>query len=169
MQRLAISGLLSVMLIVLLTGAFVTRRDLASVVDRGVGPEERPEQANPAWVHDNVVPDPESQKNDEKVGAVPISVVNPRHRPHQSEPSAVGPPPVPLPGPYIVRPPNPPLDDVTHQRREKVKEASKYISSFSGKRNSFFFFQIYQRTFFEKFKKEVGKTSTRWIEKLLKL
>ncbi|XP_033230510.1 mannosyl-oligosaccharide 1,2-alpha-mannosidase IA-like [Belonocnema kinseyi] len=126
MQRLAISGLLSVMLIVLLTGAFVTRRDLASVVDRGVGPEERSEQANPAWVHDNVVPDPESQKNDEKERAVPISVVNPRHRPHESEPSAVGPPPVPLPGAYIVRPPNPPLDDVTHQRREKVKEMMKH-------------------------------------------
>ncbi|KOC60511.1 Mannosyl-oligosaccharide 1,2-alpha-mannosidase IB, partial [Habropoda laboriosa] len=34
MQRLAISGLLSVILIVLLTGTFVTRRDLANVVER---------------------------------------------------------------------------------------------------------------------------------------
>ena len=112
------------MLIVLLTGAFVTRRDLASVVDRGVSPEERPEQANPAWVQNNIVPDQEYQKNDEKERPVSNVVVNVRHRQHQSEPSAVGPPPVPIPGPYIVRPPNPPLDDVTHQRREKVKEVN---------------------------------------------
>lgn len=116
MQRLAISGLLSVMLIVLLTGTFMTRRDLASVVDRGVGPEERSEQANPAWVQDNIVPDQEAQRP----GDVKKPVVNVRYRPTES--SAVEPPPGPVPGPYIVRPPNPPLDDTTNQRREKVKE-----------------------------------------------
>lgn len=120
MQRLAISGLLSVILILLLTGTIVTRRDtLASVIDRGVAPEERNEQLNPAWVQDNVVPgqnEPEIEDRDkDKDRRLDI-----KHK--QSEPSAVGPPAASVPGAYVIRPPNPPLDDVTNQRREKVKE-----------------------------------------------
>lgn len=120
MQRLAISGLLSVILILLLTGTIVTRRDtLASVVDRGVAPEERNEQSNPAWVQDNVVPgqnEPEIEDRDKDKDRR----LDTRHK--QSEPSAVGPPAASVPGAYVIRPPNPPLDDVTNQRREKVKE-----------------------------------------------
>lgn len=119
MQRLAISGLLSVILILLLTGTFVSRRDLANAVDRGVAPEERNEQVNPAWVQDNVVPgqdEPEiedrSKDKDRRLDA--------KHK--QSELPAVGPPSVTAAGVYVIRPPNPPLDDVTNQRREKVKE-----------------------------------------------
>ncbi|KAK1134991.1 hypothetical protein K0M31_007757 [Melipona bicolor] len=116
MQRLAVSGLLSVILIVLLTGTFVTRRDLANAVERGVAPEERNEQQlNPAWVQSNVVPGQDEPKPEDKDRRVDF-----KHR--QSEPSAVGPPPVSLPGPYVIKPPNPPLDDVTNQRREKIKE-----------------------------------------------
>lgn len=120
MQRLAISGLLSVILIVLLTGTFVTRRDLANVVERGGAPEERSneQQANPAWVQSNVIPGQDEAKPLEDKDRW----VDPRQR--QSEPSAVGPPPVPVPGPYVIKPPNPPLDDVTNQRREKIKEVS---------------------------------------------
>ncbi|KAG6800061.1 mannosyl-oligosaccharide 1,2-alpha-mannosidase IA isoform X6 [Apis mellifera caucasica] len=118
MQRLAISGLLSVILIVLLTGTFVTRRDLANVVERGGAPEERSseQQANPAWVQSNAIPGQDEAKPLEDKDRW----VDPRQR--QSEPSAVGPPPVPVPGPYVIKPPNPPLDDVTNQRREKIKE-----------------------------------------------
>lgn len=128
MQRLAISGLLSVILIVLLTGTFVTRRDLANVVERGAAPEERgneqqqqqQQQANPpAWVQSNVIPGQDEAKpplEDKDRWA--------DSRQRQSEPSAVGPPPLPVPGPYVIKPPNPPLDDVTNQRREKIKEVS---------------------------------------------
>lgn len=122
MQRLAISGLLSVILIVLLTGTFVTRRDLANVVERGGAPEERSsneqQQANPAWVQSNVIPGQDEAKPLEDKDRW----VDSRQR--QSEPSAVGPPPLPVPGPYVIKPPNPPLDDVTNQRREKIKEVS---------------------------------------------
>lgn len=122
MQRLAISGLLSVILIVLLTGTFVTRRDLANVVERGGAPEERSseQQANPAWVQSNAIPGQDEVKPLEDKDRW----VDPRQR--QSEPSAVGPPPVPVPGPYVIKPPNPPLDDVTNQRREKIKEMMKH-------------------------------------------
>lgn len=119
MQRLAISGLLSVILILLLTGTIVTRRDLASVVDRGVAPEERNEQLNPAWVQDNVVPgqnEPETEDRDKDKDRR----LDNKHK--QSEPSAVGSPAASVPGAYVIRPPSPPLDDVTNQRREKVKE-----------------------------------------------
>ncbi|XP_076174815.1 mannosyl-oligosaccharide 1,2-alpha-mannosidase IB-like [Ptiloglossa arizonensis] len=119
MQRLAISGLLSVILIVLLTGTFVTRRDLANVVDRGVAPEERSEPLNPAWVQNNAIPGQDEAKVEEKDRRVDF-----KHG--QSEPSAVGPPPIPVPGPYVIKPPNPPLDDVTNQRREKIKEMMKH-------------------------------------------
>ena len=116
MQRLAISGLLSVILIVLLTGTFVTRRDLANVVERGVAPEERNEQQlNPAWVQNNAIPGQDEARTEDKDRRVDF-----KHR--QSEPSAVEPPPAPVPGPYVIKPPNPPLDDVTNQRREKIKE-----------------------------------------------
>ncbi|KOX80644.1 Mannosyl-oligosaccharide 1,2-alpha-mannosidase IB [Melipona quadrifasciata] len=116
MQRLAVSGLLSVILIVLLTGTFVTRRDLANAVERGVAPEELNEQQlNPAWVQSNVVPGQDEPKPEDKDRRVDF-----KHK--QAEPSAVGPPPVSLPGPYVIKPPNPPLDDVTNQRREKIKE-----------------------------------------------
>lgn len=118
MQRLAISGLLSVILIVLLTGTFVTRRDLANVVERGVAPEERNEQQlNPAWVQNNAIPGQDEARTEDKDRRVDF-----KHR--QSEPSAVEPPPAPVPGPYVIKPPNPPLDDVTNQRREKIKEVS---------------------------------------------
>ncbi|OXU24979.1 hypothetical protein TSAR_007053 [Trichomalopsis sarcophagae] len=139
MQRLAISGLLSVMLIVLLTGTFVTRRDLTSVVDRGVGPEERNEQINPAWVQDNIVLDPEYQQQKLAFKAVttPRSnvVVNVRHRhPPIEEPvlELEQPDAAQALGPYVVKQPNPALDDVTHQRREKVKEvrALLFVLSF---------------------------------------
>ncbi|KYN33055.1 Mannosyl-oligosaccharide 1,2-alpha-mannosidase IB [Trachymyrmex septentrionalis] len=123
MQRLAISGLLSVILILLLTGTFITRRDLANVVERGVAPEERNEQLNPAWIQDNVVPgqdEPEIEDKDkDKDRRVDI-----RHK--QFEPSVVETPAVSIPGIYVIRPPNPPLDDVTNQRREKVKEMMKH-------------------------------------------
>jgi len=119
MQRLAISGLLSLILILLLTGTIVTRsRDL--VVDRGVAAEEHNEQQmNPAWVQDNAVPgqdEPETEDKDKDQDRH----LDAKHR--QSEPSAVGPPIASAAGIYVVRPPNPPLDDVTNQRREKVKE-----------------------------------------------
>lgn len=124
MQRLAISGLLSVILILLLTGTFITRRDLASVVDRGVAPEERNEQLNPAWVQDNVVPgqdEPEIEDKDkDKDRRLDI-----RHR--QFEPSVVEAPAASVPGVYVIRSPNPPLDDVTNQRREKVKEVRSHL------------------------------------------
>lgn len=126
LQRVAITGLLSVMLILLLTGAFISRHDLASVVDRGVGPQDRPEQSNSAWLQENVIPDQDYEKNDERGHANPNVAINVRHRPHHLEPSAVGPPPITHPGKYPIRPPNPPLDDITHQRREKVKEMMKY-------------------------------------------
>lgn len=120
MQRLAISGLLSVILIVLLTGTFVTRRDLANVVERGVAPEERNEQQlNPAWVQNNAIPGQDEARTEDKDRRVDF-----KHR--QSEPSAVEPPPAPVPGPYVIKPPNPPLDDVTNQRREKIKEMMKH-------------------------------------------
>ncbi|XP_078034394.1 mannosyl-oligosaccharide 1,2-alpha-mannosidase IB-like [Augochlora pura] len=121
MQRLAVSGLLSVILIVLLTGTFVTRRSLVNMVDRGVAPEERSEPVNPTWVLHNTVPGPGSDelKNEDKDR-------RPEPANRQSEPSAVGPPPIPVPAPYAIRPPNPPLDDVTNQRREKIKEMMKH-------------------------------------------
>ncbi|CAK9795535.1 Mannosyl-oligosaccharide 1,2-alpha-mannosidase IB, partial [Anthophora quadrimaculata] len=120
MQRLAISGLLSVILIVLLTGTLVTRRDMANIVERGVAPEERSEQQlNPAWVQNNVIPGQDEPKLVDTERRVDF-----KHK--QSEPSAVGPPPVPEPGPYIIKSPNPPLDDVTNQRREKIKEMMKH-------------------------------------------
>lgn len=120
MQRLAISGLLSVILILLLTGTIVTRRDLANVVDRGVAPEARNEQQiNPAWVQDNMVPgqdEPETEDKDKDQDRR----LDAKHK--QSEASAIGSPIASAPGVYVIRPPNPPLDDVTNQRREKVKE-----------------------------------------------
>lgn len=135
MQRLAISGLLSVILILLLTGTIVTRRDLASVVDRGVAPEERSEQQmNPAWVQDNAVPGQDEQQQQQQPQQQQPEAedrdknhdrrTDGKHRQQQPEPSAIGPPIVPAPGVYVIRPPNPPLDDVTNQRREKVKEVS---------------------------------------------
>jgi len=127
MQRLAISGLLSVILILLLTGTFITRRDLANVVDRGVAPEERNEQLNPAWIQDNVVPgqdEPEIEDKDKDKDRVDI-----RHK--QFEPSVVETPAVSIPGIYVIRSPNPPLDDVTNQRREKVKEVRVYLICFA--------------------------------------
>ncbi|KAG5346088.1 MA1A2 mannosidase, partial [Acromyrmex charruanus] len=123
MQRLAISGLLSVILILLLTGTFITRRDLANVVDRGVAPEERNEQLNPAWIQDNMVPgqdEPEIEDKDKNKDRH----VDIRHK--QFEPSVVETPAVSIPGIYVIRSPNPPLDDVTNQRREKVKEMMKH-------------------------------------------
>lgn len=155
MQRLAISGLFSVILIVLLTGTFVTRRDLTSVVERGVAPEERAEQVNPAWVQDNAVPiggapggvgvaaadnvgadsvaggfagpglarEEHNRVEDKQQDRRMFTLVRTVHRPSVVS-VAIAPPPAPLPGPYVVRPPNPPLDDVTHQRREKIKEVS---------------------------------------------
>ncbi|KAF7406043.1 hypothetical protein HZH68_005412 [Vespula germanica] len=149
MQRLAISGLFSVILIVLLTGTFVTRRDLTSVVERGVAPEERAEQVNPAWIQDNAVPvggagggaadgagavaggfagqglAREENRIEDKQDRRMFTLVRTVHRPSVVS-VAVAPPPAPLPGPYVVRPPNPPLDDVTHQRREKIKEMMKH-------------------------------------------
>ncbi|XP_046820492.1 mannosyl-oligosaccharide 1,2-alpha-mannosidase IA-like isoform X2 [Vespa crabro] len=175
MQRLAISGLFSVILIVLLTGTFVTRRDLTSVVERGVAPEERAEQVNPAWIQDNAVPvggiggvgvgggggggvgggggggggggaaaaadnvgadsiaggfagaglPREENRIEDKQDRRMFTLVRTVHRPSVVS-VAIAPPPAPLPGPYIVRPPNPPLDDVTHQRREKIKEMMKH-------------------------------------------
>ena len=116
-QRLAISGLLSVMLILLLTGTFVTRRDLANVVDRGVAPEDRPDQANPAWVQDNVVPDQDKGDSVRKFENI-------KHTTYRNQVSAPPESSLKVQGPYIILPPNPPLDDVTNQRREKVKEAS---------------------------------------------
>lgn len=124
MQRLAISGLLSVILILLITGTFVSRRDLANVVDRGVAPEERNEQANPAWVQDNAVPgqdEPETNDRDKDKDRR----LDAKHR--QSEPSAIGSPYATAPGVYVIKSPNPPLDDVTNQRREKVKEVSHIL------------------------------------------
>lgn len=124
MQRLAISGLLSVILILLLTGTFITRRDLANVVDRGVAPEERNEQLNPAWVQDNVVPgqdEPEIEdKEKNKDRRLDI-----RHK--QFESSVVEAPAASIPGVYVIRSPNPPLDDITNQRREKVKEVRSHL------------------------------------------
>ncbi|XP_014616321.1 PREDICTED: mannosyl-oligosaccharide 1,2-alpha-mannosidase IA isoform X2 [Polistes canadensis] len=156
MQRVAISGLLSVILIVLLTGTFVTRRDLTTVVERGVAPEERAEQVNPAWIQDNAVPGGgggggggdgsvgilgngvaaadavagpglprEENRIEDKQDRRTFNLVRTVHRPSEVT-VAVAPPPAPLPGPYVVRPPNPPLDDVTHQRREKIKEMMKH-------------------------------------------
>lgn len=126
MQRLAISGLLSVILILLLTGTFITRRDLASVVDRGVAPEERNEQLNPAWVQDNVVPgqdEPQIEdKNKDKDKDRRLDI-----RRRHFEPSVVEAPVAPVPSVYVIRPPNPPLDDVTNQRREKVKEVRSHL------------------------------------------
>lgn len=114
MQRVAISGLLSIMLIVLLTGAFVTRRDLSTVVESGVAPAEHlPAQINPDWVQENAIPDQDQDlQRIEEIGDVDVI----------PGPSAVGPAPAPDNGVYVIRPPNPPLDDVTNQRREKVKE-----------------------------------------------
>lgn len=158
MQRLAISGLFSVILIVLLTGTFVTRRDLTSVVERGVAPEERAEQVNPAWIQDNAVPvggapgggggvgvaaadnvgadsiagglagpslvrEEHNRVEDKQQDRRMFTLVRTVHRPSVVS-VAIPLPPEPLPGPYIVKPPNPPLDDVTHQRREKIKEVS---------------------------------------------
>ncbi|KAK0181976.1 hypothetical protein PV327_000152 [Microctonus hyperodae] len=128
MQRVAISGLLSIMLIVLLTGTFLTRRDLVtSVVDRGIGQEEGGEQINPAWVQDNALPNQDHQGNDIRERR---PVVNVRHRPpiYFEESSAVAPAPGLGPGEYIVGSPNPPLDDVTNQRREKVKEVFVWLN-----------------------------------------
>ncbi|KAI4494867.1 hypothetical protein M0804_001068 [Polistes exclamans] len=156
MQRVAISGLLSVILIVLLTGTFVTRRDLTTVVERGVAPEERAEQVNPAWIQDNAVPGGgggggggdgsvgilgngvaaadavagpglprEENRIEDKQDRRTFNLVRTVHRPSEVT-VAVAPPPAPLPGPYVVRQPNPPLDDVTHQRREKIKEMMKH-------------------------------------------
>ncbi|XP_043490224.1 mannosyl-oligosaccharide 1,2-alpha-mannosidase IA isoform X1 [Polistes fuscatus] len=156
MQRVAISGLLSVILIVLLTGTFVTRRDLTTVVERGVAPEERAEQVNPAWIQDNAVPGGggggggdgsvgifgnvvaaaadavagpglprEENRIEDKQDRRTFNLVRTVHRPSEVT-VAVAPPLAPLPGPYVVKPPNPPLDDVTHQRREKIKEMMKH-------------------------------------------
>lgn len=127
MQRLAISGLLSVILILLLTGTFITRRDLASVVDRGVAPEERNEQLNPAWVQDNVVPGQDEPQSEDKIKDKDKDRrINVRHRPF--EPSVVEAPAASVPSVYVIRPPNPPLDDVTNQRREKVKEVRSHLT-----------------------------------------
>lgn len=117
MQRLAISGLLSVMLIVLLTGTFVTRSDLRSIVDRDVSAEERAEQMNTAWVQDKVIPKPEIRRAADL--RAPRVVVNVRHRPNEL---MVDEPPPPVK--YVVKPPYPPLDDVTNERRETIKQAS---------------------------------------------
>ncbi|XP_051170744.1 mannosyl-oligosaccharide alpha-1,2-mannosidase IA isoform X2 [Leptopilina boulardi] len=126
LQRVAITGLLSVMLILLLTGAFISRYDLSGIVDRGIGPQEHAEQLNSAWLQENVISDQYNERGDGKgYNLNPNVVVNVRHR-HHVEPSAVGPPPITHPGKYPIRPPNPPLDDVTYQRREKVKEMMKY-------------------------------------------
>lgn len=131
MQRVAVSGLLSVILIVLLTGTFVTRRSLANVVDRGVAPEERNEPLNPAWVQNNAIPSQDEPKtgNDDHHQQQQQQQRRVEFANRQSEPSAVGPPPVPVPGPYVIKPPNPPLDDVTNQRREKIKEVSGRFGS----------------------------------------
>ncbi|KAF7402669.1 hypothetical protein HZH66_004936 [Vespula vulgaris] len=125
------------------------RRDLTSVVERGVAPEERAEQVNPAWIQDNAVPvggagggaadgagavagglagqglAREENRIEDKQDRRMFTLVRTVHRPSVVS-VAVAPPPAPLPGPYVVRPPNPPLDDVTHQRREKIKEMMKH-------------------------------------------
>ncbi|OAD55844.1 hypothetical protein WN48_04254 [Eufriesea mexicana] len=88
---------------------------------RGAGNEQ---QLNPAWVQSNVIPGQDEPKPEDKDRRV-----DSKHK--QAEPSAVGPPPVPVPGPYVIKPPNPPLDDVTNQRREKIKEGD--IWSIRGK------------------------------------
>lgn len=116
-QRLAISGLLSVILILFLTGTLVTRRDFTSLIDRGIVPKNRNKPVNPAWTQDNVIPGQdelqiENNDIDQRLN----------NKQKQSEYSEVGPPPAFLPGVYVVRPPDPPLDDITNQRREKVKE-----------------------------------------------
>lgn len=126
MQRLAISGLLSVILILLITGTFVSRRDLANVVDRGVAPEERNEQINPAWVQDNAVPGGQDEPETDDKDKDKYRRLNAKHR--QTKPSAVEPPSASTPGVYVIKPPNPPLDDVTNQRREKVKEVRQTFS-----------------------------------------
>ncbi|XP_012260571.1 mannosyl-oligosaccharide 1,2-alpha-mannosidase IA isoform X2 [Athalia rosae] len=116
MQRLAISGLLSVMLIVLLTGTFVTRRDLPANDERGVGPAEQvPGQGNPGWA-DNAIPEQDFQR---------VLQVAPVDNSVAAGPSGVGPAPAPENGPYIVREQST-LDDVSYQRREKVKEMMKH-------------------------------------------
>lgn len=127
------SGLVSVVLIVLLTGAFITRRDLASVVDRGSGPGERNDQVNPAWVPDtSVLDDNHVEESKER-----RPVVNVRHRPadYLGQAFAVAPKPAAVPLTYVVGSPNPPLDDVTNQRREKVKEVCWGIPGGSHMRN----------------------------------
>lgn len=121
MQRLAISGLLSVIFILFLTGAFVTRRENivgVAVADRGVAPEERSKHPNPAWVQDNAVPGQDEPRTESRFKDK-ARRLGAKHR-HES--SVVEPPAAPNPGVYVIRPPNPPLDDITNQRREKVKE-----------------------------------------------
>lgn len=113
-QRLAISGLLSVVLIVLLTGTFVTRRDLDSVIERGSGIDEHNNQLNTAWVQENDIPDQDHQKIEIKDRR---PVVNPRHRPVEISSTGSISPKV-----YEINEPEPPLDSVTNQRRDKIKE-----------------------------------------------
>ncbi|XP_020295086.1 mannosyl-oligosaccharide 1,2-alpha-mannosidase IB-like [Pseudomyrmex gracilis] len=125
MQRLAISGLLSVIFILFLTGAFVTRRENivgVAVADRGVAPEERSKHPNPAWVQDNAVPGQDEPRTESRFKDK-TRRLGAKHR-HES--SVVEPPVAPNLGVYVIRPPNPPLDDITNQRREKVKEMMKH-------------------------------------------
>lgn len=139
-QRIAISGLLSVILIVLLTGTFVTRRDIPSLVDRVIGSEERPDQLNPPWIQDNNN-DPRGRsgggrEDDDEGGGGNDSNGHNQTPTRNNEDSMIGTMKshrnrliinklkrISLsPGRYIIPEPNPPLDDLTHQRREKIKE-----------------------------------------------
>ncbi|KAJ8676687.1 hypothetical protein QAD02_012474, partial [Eretmocerus hayati] len=145
-QRLAMSGLLSVMLVLLFMGMFMTRRELGSVVDRNViGPDEHAEeQLSPAWVQPNLLSERHDQQQQKQPLQPPKSVVvNVRHRPAIERPSQghqrhhdqwLQPEEdeqgqsleTAMNNPYVVKEPTPPLDDVTHQRREKVKEMMKH-------------------------------------------
>lgn len=113
-QRLAITGLLSVVVIVLLTGTFVARRD--SLIG---GNDELTDQLNTAWVQENDFTEQNHVKEDVKEKQI---VVNPRDRSHRVPPSKpIG------PEKYQINEPKPPLDSLTNQRRDKIKEVCLLI------------------------------------------
>ncbi|XP_044009305.1 mannosyl-oligosaccharide alpha-1,2-mannosidase IA-like isoform X2 [Aphidius gifuensis] len=115
-QRLAITGLLSVVVIVLLTGTFVARRD--SLIG---GNDELTDQLNTAWVQENDFTEQNHVKIDDKEKQI---VVNPRDRSHKVPSSkSIG------PEKYQINEPKPPLDSLTNQRRDKIKEMMKHAWS----------------------------------------